>query len=230
MHADDVGLGKQLLQGDIPGQRAAGFVLVTVKGQHVHAQGPGDARHGLSDAAEAHDAHGFACQLHQGIVPETPVRIGVPFAVVHSRTVGFHVLADRQQVGEHHLRHGSGAIGGDVGHGNVAFFGRSHIHHVVAGSQYAHVTKLRTCVHGFRRDGALVDDDGFGITDAGHDFIGLGAVVYRQGAKAFKALPAQIPGVFGISVQDYDFHVCSSVIAQARARARFVLARIRSAS
>ena len=51
------------------------------------------------------------------------------------------VVGDVQQVRHHHLRHGHGAVGRDVGDDNATLMGGIHVHYVVARGRYAYVSE-----------------------------------------------------------------------------------------
>mgnify|MGYP003315510059 CR=1 FL=1 len=78
---------------------------------------------------------------------------------------------------------------------------------VVAGGQLADELQIRAGVHDFAGDDALVGEDSLGVADALDNLIGGGAVVNGQLALCGDAVPAQIAGIDGISVQNDNFHV-----------------------
>ena len=122
------------------------------------------------------------------------------------------VMADLQQQRDGELADGSGAVGGDVHHGDPLLTGIVVVHHVVAGSQNGDQLDVGTFVNGFSGDGSLIHNDNLRIADAlGND----GSVHIRstvidgQLAQLFQFGPAEIAGIFRVSVQNYKFHMHS---------------------
>ena len=113
------------------------------------------------------------------------------------------VVADLQQQGDGELAHGGCAVGGDIGQGDALLPRVRRIHHVVAGGQHGDVPQLGTCVDDASGDGGLV---GHGDLRPGQTDDGLllvrqgGAVIYGDLAECFQRRPAQVAGIFGISV------------------------------
>ena len=214
MEEHHVGLSQQGIQVHILSDGLAGVVGVQVIGQHLHAQGLGNAASGLADAAEADDAGGLAVQLDEGVVPVAPVDVIGPLAFVDSLVVVADVVAHLQQQGDGVLAHTGGAIGGHVAHRDPLLLGIVIVDHIVAGGQHSDHLQIGTLVHGLLGDGGLVGDDHLRVADPFRDDGGLhigGPVIDRQFPHAAQLIPAQIAGIFRITIQHYDFH-CSSLL------------------
>ena len=204
VQADYVALCNHLIQRKLP------FAAVSAACQHLHAKGVSNVCHGLSDAPIADHAQRFAGKLCKRIIPETEVTPVRPAALLHGGVVCAHMVAQFQQQRKSVLRHRHGAVGGYVGDHNAALTGGLHIHHIIARRQHAYVANLRAGGKGLRSDRRFVGDNNFRIANAGDDFIRRRVLVYGQIAQRGKAVPAQIAGVFGISIQNHDFHRPSS--------------------
>ena len=201
MQGDHVGLGEKIVKrGVFHGIGFQGLVLVLVVSEDLHAQRLRDAGRRLADAAEADDAHRFAVKLDERIVPVAPVDAALPIAVVHGLGMLADVVADFKQQGDGELADRRRAVGGDIAHRDPAILGGLNVHHIVAGCQHADVFQRRAARDCLSGKGRLVNDDSLRALDALRDFISRGSVVYSQIAQLFKALPAQIAGILGISV------------------------------
>ena len=246
MQEHHVGLGQQGVQIHVLGDGLAGVVGVQVVGQHLHAQGLGNAAGGLADAAEADDAGSLAVQLDERVVPVAPVDVVGPLALVDGLVVVADVVAHLQQQGDGVLSHAGGAVGGHVAHQHALLLGVVVVSHIVAGGQEGDQLHVGAPVDGLLGDGRLVGDDHLGVADALGNDGGLhigGAVIDRHVAQLLQLLPAQIAGILGVTIQNYDFHSNTSFLkvrwgrpdqsssrAQARLSTRLVLARTISSS
>ena len=176
-------------------------------GNDLHAQGSGNAACSLADAAEADDAHGFALQLDQGGVPEAPVRVGRPAALMDGLAVVGHMVADLQQQRDGKLGHGGGAVGGHVADGDSLLRGGPAVDHVVARGQNGDESDVGAGLQHPFADGHLVDEHHLGVADPLYDLVlTAGPVIDRQFPKFPQAVPAQIAGVLGVSVKHDHFH------------------------
>ena len=173
-----------------------------------HAKGFGDLAGGLADLAEADDAHGLAGELNERIIPEAPVVIMLPAALAYGGTVVSHMVADLQQQRNGKLADGGGAVGRDVGDADALFPGVVIVDDVISRGQNRDVLQIRAGVEDRFADGALVGEDDLSVADAlGDDFVVIGrAVIDRQVTEGSQGFPAQITGVFGVAVENYDFH------------------------
>ena len=209
MEGDHVGLGVEGIQVHILSDLPAGIVGVQVIGQHLHAHGLGDAPLGLANAAEADNANGLALQLDEGVVPVAPVDAVGPVAGVDGGVVVADVVAHLQQQGDGKLADRGGAVGGHVGDGDALFGGVDVVHHVVAGGQHGNHFHAGAGVDDLFGDGGLVGKHHLRVPDAGDGLVLVGeagAVIDRQLSQLPQLVPAQVAGIFGISVQYYDFH------------------------
>ena len=138
----------------------------------------------------------------------------LPAALVHGVAVVGHMVADLQQQRNGKLADGGGAIGGDVGDTDALLPGVVIVDDVIPRGQNRDVLQVRAGVKDRLADGALVGKDNFGVADApGDDFVVIGrAVIDRQIAEGGQGFPAQITGVFGVAVEDYDFHRASLLL------------------
>ena len=214
MEEHHVGLGQQGIQVHILGDGLAGVVGVQVIGQHLHAQGLGDAAGGLADAAEADDAGSLAVQLDKGVVPVAPVDVVGPLALVDGLVVVADVVAHLQKQGNGVLSHTGGAIGGHVAHRDPLLLGVVIVDHIVAGGQYSDHLQVGALIHSLLGDGSLIGDHHLRVADPLRDDGGLhigGPVINRQLPHTAQLIPAQVAGIFRITIQHYDFH-CSSLL------------------
>ena len=208
MEADHVRRGKKLFQGHRRGpvlQGAGGQVRPI--GQHLHAEGPGDARRRPADAPVAHHAEDKACQFPLGGVPIAEIRLLAPLAVVHAPAVIPHPVAQLQQQGKGELGHRLGAVVRHVAHRDAPCRRSGGVHHIVAGGQHPDVAQVRAGGQRGGGDGGLVHQHRPGPRHAGQDELGRGAVVILELAQRLKALPAQVPRVEGMAVHHHYFHL-----------------------
>ena len=209
MQADDVRPGIQLVQRQILRNGFAAVAGVEVVREDVHPQRLCNAALGLPDAAKADDAHGLALQLDEGVVPVAPVHIVGPIARVDALVVVADVVADLQQHGNGELAHRSRAVGGHIDNSHPLFPSGGAIHHVIAGGQHCNELHGRALVQRSAGDGGLVQHHHLGVADALGNEGGFGvgrAVIKGHIAQCFQPGPAQVTGVFGVSVQYYDLH------------------------
>ena len=212
MQRDNIRAGIKFIKADVLCDLAAGVVRKKIIGQHIHAERLGDAPLRLPDAAKADDTDRLALQFDKGIVPVAPVGVVRPITGVHALAVMTDMVADLQQQRNRELADRRRAVGRHVHDGDALFAGIVVIDHVVARSQNGNELNVRALVDRFARDGCLVHHHDFRITDALGDQRRLRvgrAVIGRHAAELFQLTPAQITGIFRISVQYYNFHVCS---------------------
>ena len=203
MEGNHVRPGVELVQVHILADLPAGVVGIQVVGQHLHAQGPGNAPLSLSNAAKADNTDGLTLQLNEGVVPIAPVDTVGPVAGVNGGVVMADVMAYLQQQGDGKLAHRGGAIGGHIGDGNPLLFGVFIIHYVVAGGQHRNHLHAGAGVDDLFGDGGLVGKDHLRIPDAGDGLVLVGeagAVIDRQITQPAQFVPAQVTGIFGIAV------------------------------
>ena len=126
------------------------------------------------------------------------------------------VVADLQQQGDGELAHRGGAVGGHIGHRDALLPGVHIVHYVIARGQQADEFHVGAGVDHRLGDGGLVGKDHLRVPDTGDDLplVGEGsAVIDRQVAQLAQLVPAQVAGVLGVSVQNYDFHGGSSFMS-----------------
>ena len=157
MERDHIAAAKQLVKGYIVRNffplRAAG----SVAGQDVHAQSLGNAPNGPPNVAEAVNADGFPFQAHLGRVPEAEAAAGLPAALPDGFVVVADFMAQFQKQGNGELRHGVGAVTGDVAHGNAVFPCGDAVYNIVASGQHADKLQVRTFRHDLAGNGRFVD-------------------------------------------------------------------------
>ena len=208
MERDDVGALQQLVQLHILGDLCSALAAAAVIGQHLHAQGGGDAAHGLADAAEAYDAHSLAGELDHGVIPEAPVSAGRPFPLMYRLVMVAGVAAYLQQQGDGKLGHGVGAVGRHVGYGYALLPGVDIVDGVVARGLYGDKADVGAGVYHPAGDLGLVGDDYFRIAYASDDLFLVPGIVVEDPelSELLILLPAQVPGVHGITVNNSQFH------------------------
>ena len=194
VHADEVGLGHQLLEADHPHAHLGGAtgLDVGVVGDHVHAEGGQPLGDEHADAAEADDADGLLVELDAGVAAALPLPPG-------ERGVGG---ADVPGGGEHQR---DGELGGadDVGGGGVddqdAALGRGLDVDVVQSDTGAG-DDLEPLGGGQRLRvdlGGRADQDGVGVGDRGEQLGAVGAVALADlevGAEGLDGRGAQLFG------------------------------------
>ena len=209
MEEHHVRLGQQGVQVHILGNGLTGVVGVQVVGQHLHAQGLGNLASGLANTAKADHTGGLTVQLNEGVVPVAPVNMIRPLALVDGLVVVANVMAHLQQQGDGVLAHTGGAVGGHVAHHNTFLLGVVVVGHVVAGGQEGNELQVWTLIYGILGNWGLVGDNHLSSTDSfcntGILYIG-GTIIDRHIPQGLQGTPAQVAGIFGISVQNYDFH------------------------
>ena len=181
-------------------------------GENGHAQSLCDAAHGPTDAAKADDAHGLARQLHDGHFPVAEIGAAFPFARVDGLVVQLHMMADFQQQADGELGHHLGAVGGDVANRHTVFLRRLGVHHIVARGHHAQQLQTRAAFKDSPAHDGLVGQHDFGITDAADDLLGVRGALGIDGqlAQLLQRSPAQVAGIQGFAVQQYDLHRYSS--------------------
>ena len=155
-------------------------------------------------AAHADDAQGLAGQLHEGIVPEAPIRAAAPTALADGLAVMAHPVADLQQQGHGELGHGCGAVGGDVGDQDTQLLAGGHVHHIVAGGQHAYHADGGAGQKGLPGDGGFIGVYDVRLADPGNYLFRPGAGIDPQLAQGLQPRPGKVAGVFREPVQHHD--------------------------
>ena len=117
-----------------------------------------------------------------------------------------HLLGDLQQQGKGHLRHGSRGIAGNVAHRDAVPLCRSDVDDIVARRQNADHFQPGAGIEHRLTDGRFVQKYDLRAANARNDFLRCGAVIDRQFSEGCQLLPAQIAGIGGIGIQNYDLH------------------------
>ena len=213
LQSENIGTGEQLveldeLHAEIP--RRLRWELVI--GNDVHAETLCRLRSMDADAAAAEKAVGHTGQLDERIVPVAPVGVVFPLALVH----GAVVMADVQAAFEHErdgeLADGITAVVRHIGDRDALLAGIVDVDNVEARGEHRDKAEIRAGVEHGAADGRLVREDDLRIADAADDLrvvVGC-AIVDRDLAQLFQLRPAQIARVFGVSVQNNDFHGVSA--------------------
>ena len=123
------------------------------------------------------------------------------------------MVAQLQQKRDGKLRDRRRAVGRDICDQNALFLCIGAVDNVVARGEHRHKFQIRTCVERGAADRRLVDDGDLSLTDAlGNDgciCVG-GAVVDGDLSEGAQRVPAQVAGIFRVSVQNNDLHLASS--------------------
>ena len=115
-------------------------------------------------------------------------------------------LRQVEDVGEDHLRHRGGAVGRDVGHRDVPLPRRFDVDDVEPGRLHADVLQVRQLPDHFPRQLHLVGHDDLSSPGPFHRLLVEGVVVDGELAEGLQALPAEIAGIEGVSVEYHNFH------------------------
>ena len=114
------------------------------------------------------------------------------------------------------------------GEGDLWAYCAGYVDHVIAGGQHGDEAHGGAGVDGPAGDGGLVGEDHLRTADPGDDLVLIGeagAVVNRQVSQLLQFSPAEIAGVFRVSVQNDDVHfippVCVSPGPQGPGDSRF---------
>ena len=75
--------------------------------------------------------------------------------------MALYLLGDIQDMCKYHLSYGSGAVCGNIGNNDTAFFGSSRIDNVVSGSQYTDIFQFGQGSHVVCIDDYLVSQNYF---------------------------------------------------------------------
>ena len=96
-------------------------------------------------------------------------------------------------------------------HGDALFLRVIVVDHVVARGKNRNQLDIRALVDRFLRNGCFVHDHDVSVSNALGNQGRLGvrrAVVDRHLAQRLETIPAQIAGIFGVTVKNHDFHIC----------------------
>ena len=105
-------------------------------------------------------------------------------------------VAQLQHQRERELRHGGGAVGGNVGHRNAPAGAGGTVHGIVARCLNADQPDARAGGQQLLGDGELVHQHDLAVSDAGNGFFhGVRAVVNGQFAELAERFVAQIAGI-----------------------------------
>ena len=150
--------------------------------------------------AQAYDSKLLFAQFDERRVPEAEVLACCPAAPVHLFRVVLHLLGDVQNMGKDHLGNGVGAVGGNIGDNDAAFFGSGGVYDVVSGSQHTDVFQFGQCRHVLGGEHGFVGQQDFCTSGAFQYFRRGGAVVDGALAQGLQFVPAKVTGVGGIAV------------------------------
>ncbi len=127
---------------------------------------------------------------------------------MHGAVVVTDVQAALKHERDGELADGIAAVVRHVGDRDALFAGVIDVDDVEARGEHRDEAQIRAGVEHGAADGRLVREDDLRIADA-PDNLGVvirRAVVDRKLAQLFQLLPAQIAGVFRVSVQNNNFH------------------------
>ena len=208
MQRDDIGAGKQVVLLHVLGNSASGLRRAASGSQDRHTQRPGDAPGLLTYAPEADYAERLAVKLDERIVPETPVLRVLPAPLMHGLRVVRNVMAYLEQHRYGKLRDGGGAVGRDVADRYAASLCVFIVDDVIARRSDGDIFKAGAGVDDRVAYRDLVCDDDLRLAYAADDLrlIVRAAVIDRIFAELTEPVPAQVAGVFRISVKNNCFH------------------------
>ena len=132
VEGDEIRLGEQGVQVNVLCQRFPVRTAGAAVGEDVHTEGAGDVRHGLADASEADNAQCLPGKLHLRGIPEAEGAAGFPPTRAYQRVVMADPVAQLQHQRKRELRHGGGAVGGNVGHRNAPAGAGGAVYGIVA--------------------------------------------------------------------------------------------------
>ena len=122
-------------------------------------------------------------------------------------------MANLQQQRNGKLADGECSVDRHVGHWDSPLLGKRRVNDIIPGSQHRQEAYGRARLHGTPGNGRLVGHNNVGVSDPANDLLLVretGALINRQTAQLLKALPAQVPGIFGVTIQNHDFHKIAS--------------------
>ena len=97
VQGDDIGGGQQGVQICIFSNAASRIRWMFIISQYLHAKRSGNPSGSLADASKPDDSHGLIFQFNKRIIPETPVRAGIPASCTDRFVVMPDVMADFQK-------------------------------------------------------------------------------------------------------------------------------------
>ena len=142
----------------------------------------------------------FSRSSMSGVSQKQKSLLVCPAAPVHLFGVVLHLLGDVQDVGKDHLGYGVGAVGGNIGDDDSAFFGGSGVYDVVSGGQHTDILQFGQCRHVLGGEHGFVGQQDFCTSGAFQYFRRGGAVVDGALAQGLQFVPAKVTGVGGIAV------------------------------
>ncbi len=104
------------------------------------------------------------------------------------------------------LGDGGGAVAGDIGNDDAAFFGGDDIDHIEAGGGDADVFQIWQLGDDFTCERRFVGDDDLGSGAAGDGLIQRRARMHFTGGDGFERLPGEVARICGVGVEKNDFH------------------------
>ena len=110
------------------------------------------------------------------------------------------MVCDVENVGEGHLCHRHGAVGGDVGNHHALACCRLGVDDVVACGEHADEAQPWQLAQCLGTERHFVGQHDVGIGGALHDFVGWSAVEKRHVAQTLNGRPVEVARVEGISV------------------------------
>ena len=207
MQRDDVRLGQQRVQRHILRDCAALLRLCPAVREHPHPHRAGDAPHLPPDAAKADDAH--SVQFDQRRIPEAEIRARRPAPFLHCLGMVADVHTDLKQQRDGKLRNRRRPIGRDVRYRDALLRSIGAVDHVIACRHDRDEPQRRTGVDHLPCDRRFVDHNDLRVADALHNLRYIRVVrpvIDRQFAERPQHVPAQIPRILTISIQNHDLH------------------------
>ena len=167
MQADDVGLGKQLVEADSVIRHA----LRAGAGRypHRHAELARNARNTLSQCAVSDDTERHRGQFPNGVVQHAEVGGALPVARMNRCVIALEAVGQREQHAEHVLDDRLRTVVPNVGDRDAVFFRAGRVDVVGAGCGERYQFQLRRLFEQLARQANLVGEDDLRIGDSYRD-------------------------------------------------------------
>jgi hypothetical protein len=209
MDGDYVGFREQCVEVYIGSELPALVVLPFVVSDDVHAQSACDCGGVAADVAEADDAHGEAFELDLRIVSIAEIDAVLPLAGMYGIAVISDVVACFEEQSDGELGNGSYAVDRNVAYGDALALRVGDVDYRVTGGDAAYELNVGACVEDLLGERGLVGENDVSVADAFYcRFESLLCTVINDKFVDLVSYgsPAQISGIFAITVKTYKFH------------------------
>ncbi len=203
MQENDIRFSEQSVKFHILRKLPSFFALKAVISQDLHAERVQDAGSRASDPSETDNAGCLAVQLDHREIPIAPVNVILPFSCFHRVRMMLIMRAYLKQKTYRVLTDDLCSVCRNVHDRNAFLTGVRIIHYVISCSEYGNRLQIRAGIYGRFRNRGLVGNCNICIADrlSDHRRLHIGnSVVNFQFSECFQGFPAQITGIFGISV------------------------------